>query len=304
MDIIIGLARNVLEEGFIYGIMAVGVYITYRVLDFPDLSVDGTFPLGACVTAALISAGVNPWAACIIAFICGAAAGSVTGLLHVKLHITDLLSGILVMISMWSVNLAIMKGSAVLQFYNKDTIFTTGPAALLTGEFRIYRVLILVAIVCVIVKLLIDVYLKTKSGLLLRASGDNPQYVISLGRNPGTMKILGLAIGNGCTALAGSVLAQQAESANIQSGTGMVVMARASVIIGTNMFKKVTFIKATSAVIVGSIFYKACLVIAMQLGLPTNYLKLLMAVIFTIALVSNNMFSGRRKRTNVITSQV
>ncbi|NLL45538.1 MAG: ABC transporter permease [Clostridiales bacterium] len=299
MDIIIGLIRNVLEEGFIYGIMAVGVYITYRVLELPDLSVDGTFPLGACVTAALIRAGVNPWLACVIAFMCGAAAGSVTGLLHVKLRITDLLSGILVMISMWSVNLAITRGSAVVQFYNEDTIFTSGPAALLKGDLRIWRFLILAAVVCIIVKLLLDFYLKTQSGLLLRSAGDNPQYVISLGKDPGSMKILGLAIGNGCTALSGSVLAQQAQSANIQSGTGMVVMALAAVIIGTNLFRKLRFMKATTAVILGSILYKACLVIAMQLGLPTNYLKLLMAVIFTVALVSNNMLGGRRKKQNV-----
>lgn len=105
MDIVLGLIRSVLEEGFIYGTMAIGVYITYQILGFPDLSVDGTFPLGACVTAALITAGVNPWLACLIAFVCGAAAGCVTGFLHVKLKITDLLSGILVMISMWSINL-------------------------------------------------------------------------------------------------------------------------------------------------------------------------------------------------------
>lgn len=299
MDIILGLIRNVLEEGFIYGIMAVGVYITYKVLDFPDLSVDGTFPLGACVTAILITAGVNPWLACLIAFACGAAAGCVTGHLHVKLHITDLLSGILVMISMWSVNLVVTNGSAVVQFYNKKTIFTSGPTALLTGDSKTWRVLLLVAVVCVIVKLIVDFYLKTKSGLLLRASGNNPQYVISLGRDPGTLKILGLAIGNGCTALAGSVLAQQAESANIQSGTGMVVMALASVIIGTSLFRKVRFLKATTAVVFGAILYKACLVIAMQLGLPTNYLKLLMAVIFIIALVSNNLLPGRRKKNHV-----
>ena len=113
------------------------------------------------------------------------------------------------------------------------------------------------------------------------------------------MKIVGLAIGNGCTALAGSVLAQQAESANIQSGTGMVVMALAAVIIGTNLFRKVRFLKATTAVIIGAILYKACLVIAMQLGLPTNFLKLLMAVIFTVALVSNNLFASRRKKQHV-----
>lgn len=304
MDIVLGLVQNVLEEGFIYGIMAVGVYITYQVLGFPDLSVDGTFPLGACVTAALITAGVNPWLACLFAFVCGAAAGCVTGFLHVKLKITDLLSGILVMTGMWSINLVITNGSAVMPFYNKNTIFTSGPAGLLTGSILNYRVLIMVAVSCIIVKLLVDIYLKTKSGLLLRASGDNAQYVTSLGKDPGTMKIIGLAIGNGCTALAGCILAQQTESANVSGGTGMVVMALASVIIGTNLFKKVKFVKATTAVIFGAIAYKACLVIAMQLGLPTNFLKLLMAVIFTAALVSNNLFAGRRKRQNVNPTQI
>ncbi len=304
MDIVLGLIQNILEEGFIYGIMAVGVYITYQVLGFPDLSVDGTFPLGACVTGALITAGVNPWLACLAAFACGAAAGCVTGLLHVKLRITDLLSGILVMTGMWSINLVITNGSAVLPFYNKPTIFTSGPAGVLSGSISKYRVVILVAISCIIVKLLIDLYLKTRSGLLLRASGDNPQYVTSLGKDPGTMKIIGLAIGNGCTALAGCILAQQAESANVSSGTGMVVMALASVIIGINLFKKVKFVKATTAVVFGAIAYKTCLVIAMQLGLPTNFLKLLMAVLFTIALVSNNLFAGRRKRQNVNPTQI
>ncbi len=304
MDIILGLIQNVLEEGFIYGIMAVGVYITYRVLGFPDLSVDGTFPLGACVAAMVIGAGINPWLACLIAFICGAAAGCITGILHVKLRITDLLSGILIMISMWSVNLVITGGSAVVQFYNKPTIFTSGPAALLASNIQPYRVLILVALVCLGVKLIVDIYLKTKSGLLLRASGNNPQFVISLGKDPGAMKIIGLAIGNGCTALAGCVLAQQAESANIQSGTGMVVMALAAVIIGTSLFRKISFIKATSMVIMGAILYKSCLTVAMLLGLPTNYLKLLMAVIFTIALVSNNMLGIRRKKQNVNPTQL
>jgi len=304
MDIVLGLIVNVLVEGFIYGIMAIGVYITYQVLGFPDLSVDGTFPLGACVTAALITAGVNPWMAGLIAFVCGAAAGCVTGFLHVKLGITDLLSGILVMTGLWSINLVITNGSAVMPFYNKDTIFTSGPAAFLTGDILNYRVLIVVAVACILVKLLVDLYLKTKSGLLLRASGDNAQYVTSLGRDPGTMKIIGLAVGNGCTALAGCILAQQAESANVASGTGMVVMALASVIIGINLFKKVKLIKATTAVVIGAVIYKACLVIAMQLGLPTNYLKLLMAVLFTAALVSNNLFAGRRKKQNVNPTQI
>ncbi|MDF2631842.1 MAG: inner-rane translocator, partial [Caproiciproducens sp.] len=216
-----------------------------------------------------------------------------------------LLSGILVMISLWSINLVVTGGKAVLPFYDKNTIFNSGFSGLLTEKVpENYRVLIIVVVCCLLVKLLLDLYLKTKSGLLLRASGDNAQYVTSLGKNPGMMKIIGLAIGNGCTALAGCILSQQAESANVSSGVGMVVMALASVIIGTNIFKKVKFVKATTAVVFGAVLYKACLVIAMQLGLPTNLLKLLMAVIFTIALVSNNLFAGRRKKQNVNPTQI
>lgn len=298
MDILLGLLVNVLQDGLTYGIMALGVYVTYQVLNFPDLSVDGTFPLGACVTGVLIASGVSPWLACLAAFLCGAAAGGVTGFLNVKLHITDLLSGILVMTALWSVNLVVAGGSAVLPFYNKPTIFTSGAAALLPPALHGWRVLIVAAVCCFAVKLAVDLYLKTKSGLLLRASGDNPQYVVSLGKDPGNMKILGLMIGNGCTALAGSIFCQQAESADIYSGSGKVVMALASVIIGVQLFARFRFVKATFAVLLGSVVYEACLVAAMQLGLPTNYMKLLMAAIFTLALVSNSFASltGRRRR--------
>lgn len=297
MNIFLGLAENVLEEGMIYGIMAMGVYISYSILDFPDLSVDGTFPLGACVTAVLILSGVNPWLACLAAFALGAAAGCVTGFLHVKLGITDLLSGILVMTAMWSVNLVVTGGSAVKPFYNRATIFNSGPAGLLPENLYRHRVILVVFLAALLVKLALDWYLRTKSGLLLRAAGDNAQFVTSLARSPGGVKILGLAIGNGFTALSGSVLAQQAESANISSGTGMVVMGLASVIIGTSVFRALRFLKPTTMVVLGAALYKACLVVAMQLGLPTNYLKLLMAVLFVIALVSNRAFGkGRRGR--------
>lgn len=295
MDIFLGLLENVLEEGFIYGIMAIGVYITYTILDFPDLSVDGTFPLGACITAVLITAGVNPWLVLIIAFLCGAAAGCVTGILHVKLKITDLLSGILVMTAMWSVNLLILSGKSALQFFNQPTIFNTGLATLLPEALYKHRVVIIALICVLVVKFLIDWFLKTKSGLLLRAAGDNQLFVTSQAKDPGLVKILGLALGNGCTALAGCVLAQQAESANITSGTGMVVMALASVIIGISIFRRVKFIRPTLMVVFGACIYKACLSIAMQLGLPTTYLKLLMAVIFVIALMANNVkFKGKK----------
>lgn len=294
MDIFLRLLVNILEEGLIYGIMAMGVFITYSVLHFPDLSVDGTFPLGACVTAALIAAGIHPALALGIAFLCGAAAGAVTGFLHVKLKISDLLSGILVMTALWSVNLAVLAGRAVAPFYNQPTVFNSGLAMLLPEVFRPRRALIVLAVIALVVKLSLDLYYKTQSGLLLRAAGDNAQYVVSQGVSPGRMKVIGLMLGNGLAALSGSVLAQQAESASVSSGTGIVVMGLASVIIGTSLLRGLRFVRSTTMALVGSVLYKACLVAAMQMGLPTNYLKMLMSVLFVAALVIGDTLDGRR----------
>lgn len=295
MEVFVRLLINVLEEGLIYGIMAMGVYITYKVLSFPDLTVDGSFPLGCCVTAICIANGVNPVVTLLITFLCGCAAGLATGLLHVKLKITDLLSGILVMTALWSINLVVLGGKAVFPFYNMPTIFNSGVVEFFGDALYRRRVLIMLAVVAIAVKIIVDLFFKTKAGLLLRAAGDNSQYVTALAIDPGTMKIIGLMIGNGLVALSGSVLAQQAESANVSSGTGMMVMSLAAVLIGTNLFgvlKK--WLAPTTMVLLGSIIYKACLVAAMQLGLPTNYLKLLMSVLFIAALMSGNFMEGRR----------
>ena len=290
MAIFLSLVETVFREGFIYALMAMGVYITYKILDFPDLSVDGTFPLGACVTAVLILAGMNPWLACLCAFLAGAAAGCVTGLLHVKLGITDLLSGILVMTAMWSVNLIITAKSSILQFFNQPTIFNSGLVKLLPQGVYAQRKLLIAFLLVIVMKLVLDWFLRTKTGLLLRATGDNAQFVTSLAKNQGRMKILGLAIGNGCTALSGAVLAQLNENADVNSGKGMVVLALASVIIGTSLFQRVPFIKATTMAVLGAILYKACLQIALQLGMEPHILKLLMAILLTIAIVSKRFF--------------
>ncbi len=300
MDVIFSLLQNVLEEGFIYGIVAMGVYITYKILDFPDLSVDGTFPLGCAVTAAMIVGGINPWLACIASFITGILAGCITGLLHVKLRVTDLLSGIIVMTGCWSINLVILgahmpnplAGNSLLQFYNMPTIFTSFPMSLLPEGIYRYRVVILSAILALVVKFLMDWFLRTKKGMLLRATGDNAQFVTSLAKDQGGMKILGLAIGNGCTALSGSILAQQAESASVSIGTGMVVQALAAVIIGTSVFGRIKQLKSTSAVLLGTILYKAVLLVAM-LWLPSTFLKLTMAVLFVAALLTDRV--GKKK---------
>ena len=292
MNIFLGLAETVLKEGLIYGVMAMGVYITYKILNFPDLSVDGTFPLGACAAAACISRGMDPWFACLIAILAGALAGCITGLLHVKLGITDLLSGILVMTAMWSVNLIITGGSASLQFFNKPTIFTSDPVKLLPPALYSHRQILLIFILALAVRLLLAWYLSTKNGLLLRAAGNNEQYVTGLGKDPGVLKIIGLSLGNACTAFAGCILAQMNENADINSGKGMVVMALASVIIGLAVFRKLSFVHFVTMAVLGSVIYKACLMAALQLGLPNSYLKLLMAVLLTAAIVSERFGKG------------
>lgn len=289
MTLFLTQAEIVLREGMIYSIMAMGVFITYKILDFPDLSVDGTFPLGACVAAALIAAGVNPWLACLAAFLAGAAAGCLTGLLHVKLHITDLLSGILVMTAMWSINLIITGQSAILQFFNKPTIFNSFPVNFLPAGLYAHRHVILVFVLALAVKFVLDWFLSTRRGLLLRAAGDNGQYAVSLAKDPGSIKILGLAIGNGCAALSGAVLAQVGENADVNAGKGMVVMALAAVIIGTSIFRRFGFLRATTMAVFGAILYKACLQVALLLGLPSHYLKLLMALLLTAALLSQRL---------------
>lgn len=299
MDILINIFKVTLEEGLMYAILAMGVYITYSVLDFPDLSVDGTMPLGAVVTGVLILNGVNPWLCILLSFILGAAAGAVTGVLHVKFKIRDLLCGILTYTSLLTVNLVVISagtgGMSIASFFNQPTIFNTFPATLIPESIGGYslRVLVTALVITAVLKVVLDLYLKTKSGLLLRAAGDNSQYVTMLAQNSGTSKILGLCIGNGFAAVAGSIIAQSKGSADPQMGVGMVVLGLASVIIGLSIFKRASFMKATTMVILGSIAYKACLSIALALGLPTNYLKLLMAVIFTVAIVSSR-FSIKR----------
>ena len=306
----LNIIRVVLEEGLKYAILALGVYLSYSILDFPDLSVDGTMPLGAIVSCVLILHGVNPWISLIAAFACGLVAGALTGLLHVKLKLQPLLSGILVYTILLSINLVlIMKGTggqSIAAIFGKNTIFNSGIANILPDSFEYVnastnrteyfnvRNLIVLAIFILVIKIMIDLYLKTKSGMLLRATGSNQQYVVMLAKNPGATKILGLAIGNGLSAISGAVISQSTQSANTTMGTGMVVFGLSSVIIGLSIFKRLTFMKATTMVILGTIIYKACLQIALVIGLPSEYNKLLMAILFVLALIfSGNLKNGR-----------
>jgi putative tryptophan/tyrosine transport system permease protein len=281
---VLGFLINVLEQGFIFGIVALGVYITYKILDFPDLSVDGTFPLGAAVTALCLSKGMNPYLACIAAFASGMIAGSITGVLHVKFKITNLLSGILVMIALYSINLRIM-GKSNVPFFKFDNIFIQSSNSIITGPLRI---IIIAFIVAVAVKLFLDIFLKTKIGFILKAVGDNEQLVTSLGVNKNIVKIIGLMISNGIVATAGSIMAQYQGFADVGMGTGVVVIGLAAVILGESIFKKLSFVKATTMALLGAIFYKLAIAIALRMGLQPTDLKLITAVIVIIILALNN----------------
>ena len=285
---------TILEQGLIYGILALGVYITYKILDFPDLTVDGSFPLGAAVTAALITRGVNPYLTLPAAFLIGVLAGVCTGLIHVKGKVRDLLSGIIMMTALWSINLYIA-GTSNVPLFSQETIFKNDfIESVIPDGMSGYTTLLLILILTVICKVVLDLYLKTKSGFLLRAVGDNPVLVTSLAKDQGNVKILGLAIANGLVSLAGCVFAQEERVFEISSGTGAIVIGLASVIIGTSLFRKVTVLKATTAVLIGSIIYKACVAVALRSFEP-QAMKLITAVLFLIILFIS---MERKKKVN------
>lgn len=289
MSILLGI----LNEGLIYALMALGVYITYSILDFPDLSVDSTFPLGAAITAALILAGVPPFLTLIIAFAGGALAGTVTGLIHVKLKVRDLLSGIIVMTGLYSVNLSIAGDKSNLPIFSKPTIFENEMLSSVPAPLSNFTTVIILFLIVMVVKILLDLYMKTRSGYLLRAAGDNDTLVTSLAKDKGSVKIMGLALANGLAALSGSVYCQQKGFFEISIGTGTIVLGLASVIIGTKVFARFGKLKATTAVILGTIVYKACVSAAMALGLKTFYLKLITSILFLIILVVSE--NGKKK---------
>ena len=285
-------AVSILEQGLIYGILSLGIYITYKILDFPDLTVDGSFPLGAAVTALLITRGVNPYLTLVAAFLVGVIAGICTGLIHVKCKVRDLLSGIIMMTALWSINLRVA-GTANVPLFSQKTIFKNDVIDKVVPEaLSKYSTLIMILIIAIFCKILLDLYMKTQSGYLLRAVGDNDKLVTSLAKDQGNVKILGLAIANGLVALAGCVFCQEERVFEISSGTGAMVIGLASVIIGTSIFKNLTFMKTTTAVLVGSVIYKACVAIALRSFEPQD-MKLITAVLFLVILV----LSMERKKT-------
>lgn len=281
----VNIVLGVFEQGLIFGIIALGVYITYKILDFPDLTVDGSYPLGAAITALMIVNGYSPWLALLAATVLGILAGIVTGLIHVKGKVRDLLSGIITMTGLYSVNLHIA-GSANVPIFQSDTIFNNPRVnEIFSGSLAPYKTLIIIAVIALIAKILMDLYLKTRNGYLLQAVGDNQNVVTSLGQNKGTVKIVGLGLANGLVALAGSIMCQQQRFFEVTMGTGTIVIGLASVIIGISLFKGLTFVKATTAVIIGSIAYKACVATAIALGMPSIDMKLVTALLFLVILI-------------------
>jgi putative ABC transport system permease protein len=289
------LLLSVFEQGLIYAIMALGVYITYKILDFADLTVDGSFPMGAAIAVVLIDKGVNPYLTLPIAFASGALVGIITGLIHVKLKVRDLLSGIIMMTALYTVNLHIA-GKANFPIYTKQNIFDNDFVNnILSGGLSKYRVVIVTLVLTIITKLILDAFLKTKAGFMLRAVGDNDTLVTSLGVDKGRIRIMGLAIANGLVTLSGCIFAQQQRYFDVSMGTGTVVIGLASVIIGTSIFKNVTWLSVTSSVVVGSLIYKGCVALAIRAGLESRDLKLVTAVLFLIILVLGNERKRRVK---------
>ncbi len=265
--------NGAVELGLLYALMALGVYITFRILDFPDLTVDGSFTTGGAVAAIMIAHGYSPLLACLAAFAAGLVAGACTGLLHTKGKINGLLSGILMMIALYSINMRIM-GKPNISLLNVDTIFTS------------VSPITVVLIIVIVFKLLLDAFLHTDLGLALRATGDNARMIRSFGANTDNTTILGVSISNGLVALSGALIAQQSGFADISMGIGMIVIGLASVIIGEAIFGARTVFQATLAAVLGSIVYRIVVALALRVEwLKASDLKLITAIIVIIALV-------------------
>ncbi len=270
-----------LEIGLLFGVMALGVYLTYRVLDFPDLTVDGSFTTGAATTAILITVGVPVWLAMIAGVISGLIAGAVTGLLHVWANINPLLAGIITQIGLYSINLRIM-GKANLPLLREDTLFTPLRDNGLMGSWVSVGLL---AAVVVVVGAATYWFLGTGFGVAIRATGDNEMMARSHGIDTGVTKVVGLALSNGMVAFAGSLVAQYQGFADISMGIGLIVAGLASVIIGQAIFGMTAVWQSVVAVALGSIIYRGVIQLALQAGLSPNDMKLISAVLVVLALV-------------------
>ena len=276
------MLQATIEQSLIFAIMVLGVYISFRILNFPDMTVDGTFPLGAAISAKLLTLGVNPYLTLLVALVAGAAAGAVTGLIHVKLKVKDLLVGILVMTALYSVNLRVM-GKSNIPLFEEDNIFNTE-----------YSMMITIVVLILISKLLLDYLLKTKFGFALKALGDNENLIVSLGLNEEKYKIYGLMIANAFVAFSGAVLAQYQGFADVGMGTGIIVIGLASIIIGDTLFGKRRRLAGTTIVIIGSILYRGVIAVTLSMGMDASDLKLITSVIVIVILWIQKQKDKRR----------
>ena len=277
------MLQATIEQSLIFAIMVLGVYISFRILNFPDMTVDGTFPLGAAISAKLLTLGVNPYLTLLVALVVGAVAGAVTGLIHVKLKVKDLLAGILVMTALYSVNLRVM-GKSNIPLFEEDNIFNTE-----------YSMMITIVVLILISKFLLDYLLKTKFGFALKALGDNENLIVSLGLNEEKYKIYGLMIANAFVAFSGAVLAQYQGFADVGMGTGIIVIGLASIIIGDTLFGKRRRLVGTTIVIIGSILYRGVIAVTLSMGMDASDLKLITSVIVIVILWIQKQKDKRRK---------
>jgi len=277
------MLQATIEQSLIFAIMVLGVYISFRILNFPDMTVDGTFPLGAAISAKLLTLGVNPYLTLLVALVAGAVAGAITGLIHVKLKVKDLLAGILVMTALYSINLRVM-GKSNIPLFEEDNIFNTE-----------YSMMITIVVLILISKLLLDYLLKTKFGFALKALGDNENLIVSLGLNEEKYKIYGLMIANSFVAFSGAVLAQYQGFADVGMGTGIIVIGLASIIIGDTLFGKRRKLAGTTIVIIGSILYRGVIAVTLSMGMDASDLKLITSVIVIVILWIQKQKDKRRK---------
>ena len=286
MDLVI----STIAQGLLWALLAIGVYLTFRVLDIADLTVEGSFPLGAAVAATMLIAGYHPVAAILGACVAGMLSGVVTGFLCTKLKIPALLAGILTMIALYSVNLRIM-GKANLPLLQQDTIFTIARSL---GFDNNVTVLVVGAIIVLIVAVLNYWFFGTELGTAVRATGCNPHMIRANGIDTDVMVVLGLLLSNGLVAMSGALVAQNNGFADVGMGVGTIVIGLASVIIGEVLFGTRSFKNCLISVILGSIVYRAVIAVVLQMGMPPNDLKLFTAILVALAL-SLPLIQARRK---------
>lgn len=300
---------SVMTQSFILAIMALGIYITFKLLDFPDMTADGSYTLGASAVAWSLMRGMDPILGTLIAFIAGMVAGGITGILHVKLKITNLLSGILVMGMLYSINLRIMGKSNVPLFTYSHLFNSNWPEKisntlnLPVGVGKNLCYLGLALFIVILCKLLLDLFLKTNLGYAIKGVGDNIQMVKSLGVDVGKMKILGLMISNGLIALSGALVAQFQGYSDVNMGVGTLVLGIASIIIGISLFRRFRFISDTSSVIIGAFIYQSSVFYALNHGLLPTDLKLITSLILIAFLSAGNLSLINKKLSERINSK-